>query len=62
MFKTHKRITREIAELRALEASINRQMLELEETIKVAKEYLALCGYSEKDIERMRFKNKFKIF
>ena len=56
MFNKRKKIQAEIAELKALEISIEKQMIELYKTIEVAKEYLALCGYSEADIERMKFK------
>lgn len=48
-------------ELKSLELSIKNQMKELEETIKVAKEYLNLCGYSEQEIERLRIKNRLKV-
>lgn len=48
-------------ELKSLELSIKNQMKELEETIRVAKEYLTLCGYSEQEIERLRIKNRLKV-
>lgn len=48
-------------ELKQLEQSIDNQMKELNETINVAKEYLALCGYTEKDIEHIMIKNRMKV-
>lgn len=53
-------VSQQIEELKEIETSIQEQMDELNKTIEVAQEYLALCGYSEKDIERMKIRNKLK--
>lgn len=50
-----------IDEYKELELSIHKQLDELYETIDIAKNYLALCGINEKDLERIMIKNRLKV-
>lgn len=51
----------QMKELKKIEKTIDDKIHEADKTIKLAKEYLALCGYTEKDIERMIVKNRMKV-
>ncbi len=60
-----KSIQEEINELKDLQSLIQTNMDELEETIKTAKDYLTLCGYSEawleQTIQKLRIKRNFTV-
>lgn len=74
-FKTSKRIQHEIeklneaqlsiqrekAELKEMENSIRQQLNDLYGVIDDAKEYLSMCGITEKDLERIMTKNRIHI-
>lgn len=54
-------IQHEKAELKDLEDSIHQQLNELHNVMDDAKEYLSMCGITEKDLERIIMKNRMNI-
>lgn len=54
-------IQREKAELKEMENSIRQQLNDLYGVIDDAKEYLSMCGITEKDLERIMTKNRIHI-
>ena len=58
LLKQLRQIRKEKAELREMKKSIERQMDELYAVINTAKQYLALCGYTEEDLEELKRLNK----
>lgn len=54
-------LERKEAELKKIEAEANQLIAEAKDTIDTAMEYLELCGYTKKEIERMIMKSKLTI-
>lgn len=62
LFKRKNRnLTKREAELKEYEKQIEQMLKECLETIDEAKEYLELCGFSEKDLEQIRMRSKIKV-